>query len=367
MTICYFGDYDPSYNRTKLLLKGLHLAGVEVLECNVRGKGGIALYRDLFRKHRPLAGKYDLLFVGYGNARLMPVFARLLTRRPVVWDALYSLYDNWVFDRKLTRPHSAKAYWYWCIDWLDCFASDLVVLDTWTNADYFTHTFGVPVRKLVRVFVGADTNIFYPRARAVRPRSFEVEFHGKYIPVQGTKVLVRAAKLLENDAVHITMIGSGQDFSKTRRLADELHVTNITFLPFLPLAEVAEYVRNADVCVGLVGNVPRVVRAIPNKLYEAAAAGRVSVSADTSSLREIFTPGIDTLGVSAGNPEDLAQAIRKLKQAGNAETLGAAAHAAFMRRCTAEAIAAQLMAALTRVSAVRSGSKPEANTLPYDI
>ncbi len=349
MTICYFGDYDPAYNRTKVILRGFRAMKIQVIECREAGTRGFALYRALWRKHRACRGKYDLLFVGYGNARLLPVFARFITRTPVIWDALYSLYDNWIFDRKLAQPHGAKAYWYWLVDWLGCFASTLVILDTRANIKYFEHTFGFPARKFARVLVGADTETFRPCERSAAEGPFEVEFHGKYIPVQGTDVLVRAAKLLENDDVHITMIGGGQDCAKTKNLAAELDVRNVTFLPTLPLAEIPGYVRRADASIGLLGDVPRVARAIPNKLYEAAAMARVAVNADTPAVREVFTPGASVVVVRAGNPEDVASALRALKTSGKAAAMGQVAYEEFIRHCGSGAIVAQLTEALRRI------------------
>lgn len=347
MRICYFGDYDPDYSRTRVILCGLHECGVSVVHCNARWKG-LGKYRVLWQKHRALRADYDVLLVGLGDARLMPFFAWLVSRRLIVWEPLYSIYDNWVFDRKLTSPHSLKAYLYWFMDWLGCKVSDLIILDTNTNCRYFHETFGVPMGKLSRVLVGADTRVFMPLSKTRDTGKFEVEFHGKYIPVQGTDVIVRAAKLLEQDDVHFTMIGGGQAFNETKALAEKLQVTNITFFPTLPREKVVEYIRNADVCMGLVGDVPRVVRAIPNKLYEAAAMARVSINVGSSSLREVFYPGVDTIGVKQGDPEDLARAIRELKGSGKAEQMGKAAYDTFIKTCTPKLVAQSLLDAFSK-------------------
>lgn len=347
MTICYFGDYDPDYSRTRVILYGLLECGVSVVHCNVREKG-IGGYWKLWRKHHALRGDYDILLVGLGDARLMPFFAWLISRRPIAWEPLFSIYDNWVFDRKLVRPHSLKAYLYWFMDWLGCKVSHLIILDTNTNCEYFHKTFGVPMRKLARVLVGADTRVFTPLSKTGGKGKFEIEFHGKYIPVQGTDVIIRAAKLLEADDVHFTMIGGGQAFTTTKALAEKLQVKNITFLPTLPRDQVVGYIRAADACMGLVGDVPRVVRAIPNKLYEAAAMARVSINVDSSSLREVFTPGIDAIGIKQGDPEDLARAIRELKESGKAEALGRAAYETFMKTSTPRLVAESLVDALRK-------------------
>lgn len=342
MRICYFGDYDPNYSRTRIILAGLRETGINVIEVNDRRKG-FAKYRSLWRKLRTLNGEYDVTIIGFGDARLMPVFARLIGGKNIVWEALFSQYDNWVFDRKLAKPHSFKAYLYWFLDWLGCRVSDCILLDTKLHQQYFVDTFGVPVQKLAHVYVGADTAIFHPQAWHAPTSTFEVEFHGKYFPMQGTDVIVRAAKLLENENVHFTLIGSGQELASTKALAVSLNTSNITFEPFLPQERIVEFVRNADICIGLIGGVPRVVRAIPTKLWEAAAMARVSVNASPGSLEEVFTPGVDVIGIPPGNHEQLATKIRELKMSGRAEEMGKSAYARFLSMGTPEKIGESLV------------------------
>ncbi len=349
MTICYFGDYNSEYSRTKIILKGLALHGVKVLHVNVRGKKGVGLFWELYQKHKELKEHYDVLFIGVGDSRLTPLLAHMIARAPVLWEPLFSIYDNWVFDRKLASPHSLKALWYWFIDWLDCKVSDLIILDTKANAEYFHHEFGVPMKKLNWIYIGADDETFIPQKVVSKNDVFEVEFHGKYIPVQGPEVIVRGAKALQEHGahVHFTMIGSGQEGKRAQLLAHELQVKNITFLPFMPIEEVTKYVAAADVCIGLIGDVPRVARAIPNKLYEAAAMGKPSINADTPALRELFTPGNDVIAIPQGDHNALAAVIADLMQhPQKAKDIGTAARETYLKWGTNKEVGKQTLTAL---------------------
>lgn len=338
MTICYFGDYAPDYARTRILIKGLRAAGASVIECNVTEGSVISKLWRLYRKHREVGG-YDVMIVGQGEFRSMPLFARFITRKPIVWEPLFSLYDAWIHDRKLANPYSPKAILYWLVDWMGSTFTDATLLDTKGNAEYFIKEFHLPTRKLMYAYIGADTDVFVPKERSKSKTTLEVEFHGKYIPVQGTDTLVRAAKILQDDPdIHFTMIGAGQEAKRTQELARELGVTNITFLGFLPQSEITKYIANADVCIGLIGDVPRVNRAIPNKLYEAAAMARVSINAEGSGIRELFTPGRDVITVRQGDAGDVARAIRDLKESGKAKEMGEAAYETYLRTATPEVI-----------------------------
>jgi len=348
MTICYFGDYDRDYARTRVILRGLEAHDVSIRHCNVREKGVVG-YWKLWRQLRSLHGAYDVIFIPMSNTRIYPFLAQLWSSKPVVWEPLFSLYDNWVNDRKLVSPLHPKAFYYWFLDWLGSHSADMVVLDTRTNAMFFHDTFGVSQKKLAHVYIGADDTIFSPLERTNVAPNFEVEFHGGYIPVQGADVIVRAAKLLENDGMHFTMIGSGQTLKATKRLAEELKVSNVTFLPFLPQTEVVQYIQNAAVCIGLIGDVPRVVRAIPNKLYEAAAMSRPCINADTPALRELFTPGVDTIGVKQGDPKDLVRVIRELKVSGNGSEIGKRARETYLKWGTNKEVGKQMVSVLSRL------------------
>lgn len=349
MRICYFGDY-PISGRTQVLRLAMKEVGYEILDCH-SDKTRFAFYYDLFKKLRALKGSYDVLFIGNsGPSVFLPLFAKLISKVPVVWEPLFSIYDSYVFDRKLTSRFSVKALYYFLMDYLGSHAADCIILDTYANCDYFSKTFCVERKKFARVLIGADITVFSPQESVRGEHVFEVEYHGKYIPVQGIGVIVRAAQLVLNDPhIHFTMIGGGQIYKETVALATKLGCTNITFLPFMPLHELRPYIAKADVCFGLIGDVPRVVRAIPNKLYEAAAMGRVTINADTPALREVFTPGYDVVTVPQGDHEAVAEAIRALKKSGKARELGKHAYITLHEKVSLQKIGEELKSALDAI------------------
>jgi glycosyltransferase involved in cell wall biosynthesis len=349
MKICYFGDYQIT-GRTKVLRLALEKKGIEIIDCHSEKKG-IAFYSDLWKKVRALQNDFDVLFIGNsGPSNFLPLFAQCVTSKPIVWEPMFSIYDNYVFDRKVAPRWSIKALYYFIMDYVGCRASDVIILDTHANGTYFVETFHADKTKIARVLIGADTGVFYPMEREKEHALFEVEYHGKYIPVQGIDVIVRAAKLLEDDPhIHVTMIGNGQMYKETVKLAETLNVSNITFLPFMPVDELRPYIARADVCFGLIGDVPRVHRAIPNKLYEAAAMQRVTINADTVALREVFTPGEDVIVVPPGNVQAVADAIRSLKASGKALEMGEKAAHTFHEQVSFDCIGDELIAALAKV------------------
>lgn len=347
--ICYFGDYDPAYGRTKVMINGLRECGATVIECRV-GPKDLNKYRTLWRKYRAITVTPDVVIIGFSDTRFMPFFARLIIRKSVIaWDPLFSFYDNFVFDRQLLKPRSFKALYHWIIDWLSCHIVDRVILDLFEHVNYFVREFHISPKKFIRAFIGANTQIFYPRKNlSTNKKYFCVEYHGKFIPVQGVDVIVRAAKLLEHDSsIKFILIGGGQTYKAVRELAHELDVKNIEFISYLPVQELPRYIEEADVCMGLVGNIPRIDRAIPNKLFEAAAMGRVSINADATGIKEIFTDGKDVVLIKRGSAEDLAEKILFLKNNPDVRIrLGNNAYQTFLSCSTPKKIAEQILSQL---------------------
>ena len=139
-TICFFGSYNKTH-RNNSIINGLRANGHVVIECFDDSKG-IQKYKNLYKKHSSLQGKYDFLFIGFPNHGLV-ILAKLLTRKPIIFDPFISLYNTIVEDRKQSTKYSlssAKAY---ILDKLSVYIADLVISDTSSHADYFVRTFKV--------------------------------------------------------------------------------------------------------------------------------------------------------------------------------------------------------------------------------
>jgi len=312
MKVCFFGDYDKNYSRNKVFFKSLLLNDVKIVECDTSLMNW-KKYLELFKKHKNIKDDYDVMIVMYSLSRWLVLFAKIISNKPIIWDPFFSIYDNWVSDRKYLSPYNPKSFYYLFKDWLSCVLADKIILDTNEHIKYFSKVFGIKKDKFFRVLVGTDDKVMYPREFNKKDYEFVVEFHGSYIPVQGVDVIVKAAKLLKGESIIFNIIGKGQDYKKVRSLAKELEVNNINFIDPVPYQKLPEYMATADVCIGLVGDVPRVARAIPNKVYEAAAMKRAIINADTPAIRELFIDGESILFCRPGDVEDLAEKIKILK------------------------------------------------------
>lgn len=312
MKVCLFGDYDQNYSRNKVFIKSLILNDVEIFECHTVLMNW-RKYWELYKKHKEIKNQYDVLIVMYSLSRWLVLFAKIISNKPIAWDPFFSIYDNWVNDRKYLKPYNPKSFYYLFKDWLSCILADKIILDTYEHIKYFNKVFNIRQSKFFRVLVGTDDTVMYPREVNKKSNEFVVEFHGNYIPLQGVDVIVKSAKLLEAEGIIFNLIGKGQEYKKIRNLAKELGVDNINFIDPVSYQELPNYMVSADVCIGLVGDVPRVARVIPNKVYEAAAMKKAIISADTPAINELFSDGENILLCQQGNAEELAIKIKMLR------------------------------------------------------
>lgn len=312
MVICYFGDYDPEYARNKVIIKGLKENNVEVVSCQSDFKS-LKKFWSLYRQHKKLKGNYDFMIVGYSDSRLMVPLAKFISNKKIIWDAFYSLYDTMIYDRKLSSTKSLKVKYYWFLDWLNCRLSDKIILDTKEHIKYFIKEFKEKNSKFIKVLVGTDFEIFPPKALK-KNSILTVGFWGKYIPLQGVEYIIKAAKILEADReIKFKVIGSGQESGRIKKLASDLIINNVEFLPKVPCARLPDLIADFDICLGIFGNTPKTQRVIPNKVYQAAAMGKAIITADTTAIRELFTNGKDILLCQHAHAVDLAEKIIFLK------------------------------------------------------
>lgn len=315
MKALFFGIYnknDPVNARTRILLEGLKKRGWEVEECNT-AVSSFERFWFLLKEYRKVGKDYDVMFLAYAGAQTVSVLAKILSKKKIVADPIISLYDTMVFDRKKVFRFGLKAAYYYALDWLTCRLCDVIIMDTDANADYFCRTFKTPISKFRRLFIGTEEKIMRPADDVKCGDKFLVHFHGFFIPLHGVEHIVKAAKLLEPENIEFNIVGRGQTYRQVRKISDELGVKNVNFMDPVSYDKIPDYMRKADVVLGIFGNTGKTSRVIPNKVYDAAAMGKAVLTADTPAIRELFSDGENCLLCQPADPEDIAAKIRILK------------------------------------------------------
>lgn len=311
MKVCYVPGRESTYSRTRTFINGLKKNKVELIDCSSAKKSS-RRYFEILSKFLKNRKKADIVLVGFLGQHLMLIIKKF-TRKKIVFDAFLSVYDTMVFDKKITKQGSLKAKIYFWLDKKSCTLADIILLDTNQHIEYFHNTFNIKKEKFRRVLIGADESLFYPREEK-KHRDFIVEFHGEFIPLQGTKYIVQAAKLLEKHKdIKFNMIGKGQTSDKALKLSKKLNLQNITFLGWKNPEEIPLCISEADVGLGIFGETEKTRRVIPNKAYEIIAMKKPLITADTPAIRELFEHKKNAFLCEIKSPESIANAVLELK------------------------------------------------------
>lgn len=345
MKVCIFGNYDPDYPRNRVLISGLKKNGVEVVECRTR-KTGWGKFFQLYRRHRRAVGNYDVMLVAFSGYSVL-WFARLLTFKPLIFDAFVSLYLTNVEDRKNCGEQSLRARYYSFLDWFSCKVADRVLLDTHAQIDYFVRRYRLPPEKFFRLFVGADDKIYFPTVHSSPSTThFLIHWHGHIVPFHGLSVVLATAKLLasQNDIRFRVVTRFNSRYQEPKAKVGEWGITNIEFVPEQAPEKLAALMNEADVCLGIFGNNPKAHLVIPNKIFEAVACAKPVITAGHEVVLELFTNSQNIVFVPPEDPKVLASAILRLKaDAESRRLLSRHAYELYQARLTPQVLGLELL------------------------
>ncbi len=308
MTICYFGIYDGSFGRNRVYIKGLRENGVEVIECNDTSPGFLKYWR-LWKTHRTLRGKYDVLVVGYPGHAVVPL-AKLISRKPVIADLLGSLSDAEIHSHNPNLMRRLKSS---LADRLAIMSADIILLESEAQKQYFEKRYGASKKYRV-LYTGADDSVFH--CESVKPSAdFVVLFRGRLTPESGILHILEAARFLKNNqGIKFRVIGSGPLLSQAKAFIAEKGLANVELISErLSEDALREKMCEASLSLGQFEDNPRLSRTIPHKAFESFAMGIPYLSGDAPAIREIVTDGKTGFLVTLADSSALAEKILSLR------------------------------------------------------
>lgn len=339
MRVLYWGTYDTSKPRTRILLEGLRRAGVDVAECRadiwhgvvdksqirgLRKRLGIAA-RWLFAYPRlawqlARAPRPDVILIGFPGLIDMLVAAPIVRMRgiPLAWDMFMSVYDTVVEDRRLLRHGGLPARLLHALEGFTLRRADLVFLDTQAHARRIETLFGLPPGSAGAVWVGVETEHFpsepgdfSPELTATGKPPLRVLFYGQFIPLHGIETIVQAARLTRDEPIEWQLIGMGQEAARIEALLAEQPLPRLHWDTWVDYAQLHRRISSADICLGIFGTSEKAASVIPNKVFQIVAMGRPLITRDSPAMRELLAdePPCVSL-VRPADPLALADAVR---------------------------------------------------------
>jgi glycosyltransferase involved in cell wall biosynthesis len=390
MIVCVFGTFDQEHLRTRVLLRALAGQGHEVTLCHVplwtdtadkvrqarKGLLNPRLWWRYLRAYSHLlaqglrAPRFDALLVPYGGFLDAYVAGLVcgLRRKPLLVDALISVHETVVRDRALLAPGSMQARLIQGAERLGLRLASAVIVDTEENAAFMARSYGLPPERLYVIPVGCDEADYHPgpvapdeSQAAPGEAATEVVFYGKFIPLHGIDLILRAVALLAGEpGIHFTFYGDGQTYDEMRALADELGLTRISWHPqWLPAPELAQRIAGADVCLGIFGPSDKAARVIPTKAYVALAMGKPLVTMGSPTAQRVLRHGETAMLSTPGDAASLAACLLALHQDRELrDRIGANGYCLFQREYSTAAIGARLAPVLAAITARPATRRP---------
>jgi glycosyltransferase involved in cell wall biosynthesis len=355
--VAYFGTWERGYPRNEQVISSLRGVGVDVdlvhhdvwssehkfaPKPNVVPRLAVA---ELKLARAKISPDVDALIVGYPGQ--LDLWSARRHGRPVVFNAMVSLYDTFVEDRQRFRPDSIAARALRELDRRAFSAADLLVADTRANARYMAELSGIS--EPPACYVGAEERLFQPAWK--QPESFSALFVGKLIPLHGLEVILDAARLVPDVAFRV--IGTGQ-------LAHLLvnRPPNVEHVPWVEYELLPREYATAGCALGIFGSSSKAHRVIPNKAFQALAVGTPLVTADTEGARELFTNSVNALLIER-TAASLADAILALRDdAALAERIGHAGRETFEREAGEQVLGHRWRDLIARVSSAGKSGDP---------
>lgn len=345
LTFCYFGIYAPIWARDTVLLRGLEERGDKIIFITDLSPGWRKYFR-LIAYFRRSKQSYDYLLVGYLSNIIVPL-ARILSSKPVIFNAGNSMYEGAVLDRGHYSWFKKERY-LWLVDFLAFHAAHLVVVETEAQKRFISKLFWLQPKKLLVLPIGIDDAAFHPDQSVAKRDKFTVLFRGWFVPATGVEYVLQAAARLKNEDVNFLLIGRGPLTARVKEMVQGLGLEKVEVITeFLAEERLRRLMLSCQLMLGQFSGHPRLERTIQNKTFEALALGLPLITQDSKSNRELLTDGVNCLFVKPADAGDLAEKILKLKNDRDlCERLSQNGRKTYETRLTPKIIANQFLANL---------------------
>lgn len=284
-------------------------------------------YRYLSKVFKEPGRRFDIIHdnqsLGYGMALMktlhVPVVATY--HHPLAIDRIAHLRQ--VHNGKLNQVLGASFFYPIFMHRLVARAMDLVVTDSEAASRQVQQYVGVPEDKMRVVYLGVDTDNFYPRPEIAKRPNTLIYVGTTEDKKKGFLFMIQALSILRKKReVRLIVVDKKlEDLWSAPDLISRYHVADcIEFTGRLSYEELAEKYCSAEISV-----VASTYEGFGLPAVEAMACGLPVVSSDGGSLPEVVADGKTGILVPARDPEALAAGIERLMDdADLRERMGAA-------------------------------------------
>ena len=335
--VLFWGRFDHGYSKTRVNAAAFRALGWEVDYFDVKWccrLGDVeAFFRGLDRRPRP-----DLVLVPVCRQRDIAAACRWAHKRgiKVLFDPMISAWDKKVLEQKKWKAEERRAKRLLAWEKKLMAMPDFITWDTSCHVDFAAEY------KPVVEDVGRVERV--DRADGV----FKVLYHGAYLPLHGTEVIVEAARMTQDLPIQWDFLGWGAYKASTEAKAKGLK--NVRFLEKVPYVKVPEVICAHDIVLGVFGTTAKAARVIGNKVYECMACARPTINEFCTGYPPSAKECKAIKFIPPGDPAALVKAVEEYRADwANKEMYFREARAFFDRELSMKVVTAQLADILKRM------------------
>jgi len=306
------GAYNKTYPRNDVVFTGLRELGVEFEERHVSWGSPWQRKRRLKKLLAKLPLTSPFAYVpAFGHHEVGVL--RKFFNGTIIFDPLVSRYMTKIQDYKKAGKYSIHALTNHLVDNRSLTRADIVLTDTLCHKKYFEKKYHTPSTKMFPMYVGVNTNDFFPQTLSRQNVSeITVGFYGSFIPLHGIENIVATAALFRNDErIRFEIVGKGYTFNAITKQIAKLRLTNIKLLGKKEYSELPGYINSWDICLGIFGDTLKAQIVIPNKVFHYCACKKPVITQDCPAIHEIFTHG-KNIHLTKNDPHEMKNAILAL-------------------------------------------------------
>lgn len=326
MKICFFGIYDPLYNRYRIITEGLKARKTDFYECGVNKNYGSYLknliFANLFLIKKFLNVKKDFTHMVVWGCKEGAFPAYLLSKiygKKFILDPVTSIYSTIVEERKMISPFSLKAKLFFNYEKLAYKLPKHLFATTQEFKQHFCKLFSIKPEKISVLPVGGIVEKIDRKSSKRKKGGFKILYWGGFHPQHGVEFIIRAAKLVEeyDKRISFKLIGKGFCWKESVDLSEKLRVSNVIFTGYLPDENLREEIINSDLILGFFGSSLRADRSIGNKVFEGLSYGKTVITGNSKAIRRFFTHKKELYLVKRSNEKEIAKGIIELYRDSN--------------------------------------------------
>ncbi len=252
----------------------------------------------------------DAIYVIASPSHVLVPYLKLFTRKRIVLDAGWPLYDGVIQSRNSYGLFGWRFFFTCFIDFISFHTASTVFLESDSQINASRRRYFLPKKKLVYLATGFDENRFSGKNPLEQGNS---QNHGQYILFRGgpqeeagLEVLFEAIKLVRNHTrvkfVVVSKIPQNKMVSQENlvilhEIQDDIVLWNLY--------------QGADIVLGQLSNHSRLDKTLPHKFFEAGYFGKPYLSSSRGEIGNYISSG-NIVGFAAGNASDLAAKINEL-------------------------------------------------------